>query len=830
MAQWVRRARVGGGESIQIKWRQDGRWQCETFSDPRMAAQFRTAVEVAGNVWPLDWVKGEGWKQSRVEPGLEPVGVTVEDVATGPDGYFVGQERRKRRGKIKPYTLHRDRRTYELHLRGTFGQVGYVDLDEDQISDWIDGQFDHGASAKSIRNRHGLLSSIVKHGQERMKLRPDNPCALSELPELDTATSQARQIRFFQHGEWALFRSCVKSDAHLLLDLELSTGIRWGEISALRVEDVTFTGEDEARQANLHIVRAWSHRSPDDTSPIRWNETENRSWVLGPPKNGRARWVVVTGDVAARLEEAIAGRAEGHYVFETRHGNPWRIARSREMVAVFEGLSRSGNEAAQLNRAIQQYGLALRYWYFGGEWLALAHLYMAAETLADVVIAYACKTDGIDTETLASRQGIDISDSKNLGHHLQVWARKEIIFEGDNDTYRDARYASDGIEHGFLEMEQVNRHAQSVTAITFRYIRKTILRLLGISRAESAELYERSPRDVGSFRKMIRGHFIGGGSDPAPANEEYPRLDWSSGIKTVQREDEKFVISFQEKFTVRCAPSYGFRGLAIEARGRVEPGANPIQLSEVAEVIEEATTGTSATDEVFALMKRASRLASGVAAPSTVAGIPTLMLNVFSLFAEQISLFEAIEVLLRDNRPVEAMVLLRSLILGACRLESIANHANHEGAAIRIKLDALERQAKLYESEPLIANGTRDQIARYRSKAAEKGIVVLDAPPDIRETAFYAKSTNSLSFVEEVALPSDFAAMFHTVKDDEGNPSLHTRVSDSQLLSGVGVDAVDALTASVVALAQALDWPLDEPLTAEINAQVTRMSEEAVAS
>lgn len=106
-------------------------------------------------MWPLDWVKGGGWKQSPAEPGPEPVRVTVQDVVTGANGYFAGQERRRRRGKIKPYTLHRDRRTYELHLRAVFGQ------DEDQISDWIDGQFDDGASAKSIRNRHGLLSSIL---------------------------------------------------------------------------------------------------------------------------------------------------------------------------------------------------------------------------------------------------------------------------------------------------------------------------------------------------------------------------------------------------------------------------------------------------------------------------------------------------------------------------------------------------------------------------------------------------------------------------------------------------------------------------------------------
>jgi hypothetical protein len=52
MAQWVRRSRTDGGESIQIKWRLDGRWQSETFTDAR------TAVELAGHRWPEGWVRG----------------------------------------------------------------------------------------------------------------------------------------------------------------------------------------------------------------------------------------------------------------------------------------------------------------------------------------------------------------------------------------------------------------------------------------------------------------------------------------------------------------------------------------------------------------------------------------------------------------------------------------------------------------------------------------------------------------------------------------------------------------------------------------------------
>jgi integrase len=164
----------------------------------------------------------------------------------------------------------------------------------------------------------------MKHGRLRLKLRPDNPCELTELPDVTSATAEVRQIRFFQPEEWAIFRSCLDEDFRLVLDVDLATGIRWGELSALRVDDVSFAGTTDNRQANLHIVRAWSKRAPDDPAPVKEREGETATWVLGPPKSRRPRWVVVTGDVAARLEAHISGLAPGEYVFRTPTGFPWR--------------------------------------------------------------------------------------------------------------------------------------------------------------------------------------------------------------------------------------------------------------------------------------------------------------------------------------------------------------------------------------------------------------------------------------------------------------------------------------------------------------------------
>jgi hypothetical protein len=76
---------------------------------------------------------------------------------------------------------------------------------------------------RTIRDHHGLPSSITKHRSLRMHLSGDNPCQASELADLKYGTSEVRQIRFFQPEERPLFR-----------------------------------GVGDTLQANTDIVRAWA--------------------------------------------------------------------------------------------------------------------------------------------------------------------------------------------------------------------------------------------------------------------------------------------------------------------------------------------------------------------------------------------------------------------------------------------------------------------------------------------------------------------------------------------------------------------------------------------
>jgi integrase len=310
------RVRADGGTTYQVKWRlggsRTGAWASESFTDDRKALRFCLDVEDAGMEWPEGWVKGVGRVDDEPEP--EPA-VTFNDVVAA---YWRVQERRMKRGHIKPYTLQRDKRTVELHMENLAGR-DFTTITTDDINDWVDAQLDAGAAAKSIRNRHGLLSPVMDHGAYQMHLRADNPCRFTDLPAV--SAKSRRQVRFFQHDEWALMRACLKPDVHLLVETLLASGLRWGEVTALRVGDVQVKGDDELV---LHVQRAWSQRAKDDPAIIDTAAGETKAWVLGPPKADSRRFVPITGQVARDVAASVNGRPHDEYVFHGRSGTPWR--------------------------------------------------------------------------------------------------------------------------------------------------------------------------------------------------------------------------------------------------------------------------------------------------------------------------------------------------------------------------------------------------------------------------------------------------------------------------------------------------------------------------
>jgi len=70
-----------------------------------------------------------------------------------------------------------------------------------------------------------------------------------------------------------------------------------------------------------------------------------------------------------------------------------RLIRLHLMEAACPGFMGLTANLSRVDRALRQYELALREWYLGGEWLAMSHLWIAAENLTKAVVRKICSRE-----------------------------------------------------------------------------------------------------------------------------------------------------------------------------------------------------------------------------------------------------------------------------------------------------------------------------------------------------------------------------------------------------------------------------------------------------
>ena len=87
-----------------------------------------------------------------------------------------------------------------------------------------------GLSARSIRKYHTMLHSIFKRAV-RDQLIVTNPCEHTELPKIISKKS-----RTLTPAEYDTLIAAIPDRYRLLVETAIETGMRWGELIALRIE------------------------------------------------------------------------------------------------------------------------------------------------------------------------------------------------------------------------------------------------------------------------------------------------------------------------------------------------------------------------------------------------------------------------------------------------------------------------------------------------------------------------------------------------------------------------------------------------------------------
>lgn len=217
----------------------------------------------------------------------------------------------------------------------------------------------------------------------------------------------------------------------------------------------------------------------------------------------------------------------------------------------------------RLLRATDQYNQALQNWKLGHATMALAHLWMAVEALTKASLRAECFTRGLsDPKDLADTLAVDIKQ-------LDATIRRDFIFHGDAECYRQAKEASDGLEHGFLGFDRVWELSREVRYRVAHYVRTSIFDLARLGGDVRAKLLsETFAKPLGPLRvvKYLRGRLIGERDDLAPPGSEYPFIRWATTIKKCEFDNSgKLQVQLEETLTPELAEGISFAPRSMEA-------------------------------------------------------------------------------------------------------------------------------------------------------------------------------------------------------------------------------------------------------------------------
>jgi integrase len=271
-------------------------------------------VEAGGERWPDGWVKGEGF----VRP------LDVADPLTRPPRFDeIGEEYVRQIVDLSPG--QRKRYLGQLQMlagtpvRGSLVFAAPVTaIGEAQLKTWL---IEWDRSLKTKANYHGLIYGVFAYAVKRGWLVA-NP-ATGTAPKQSRVKQSRPELRFLTERELETAVRLAKRHGDVLA-VTAGTGLRFCEISALRVGDV------DLDRGTVRVNKAWKRNGEDDATEIPgWLSRQLRAkhtmrdHHLGHPKTPRSRrTITIAPAVAALLHKRIEGRPADDFVFTSRTGLP----------------------------------------------------------------------------------------------------------------------------------------------------------------------------------------------------------------------------------------------------------------------------------------------------------------------------------------------------------------------------------------------------------------------------------------------------------------------------------------------------------------------------
>ncbi|MDP9350934.1 MAG: site-specific integrase [Chloroflexota bacterium] len=228
--------RRGNGEGTEIKQRGNKWWTQVRIGDRRVSVTGATKTEVRQKVRLLLQNAEEGILPSRER----------WTVAEYMECWLEGAVR----DRVGSYRTHESyRQLARLYLLPAIGSVKLTELQPEHLEDIYRGMQARGLSASTVHRAHAVIRSMLKLASQR-RLVPRNVATLVQLPrsrKQELLTLDEEQVR-------RLLEAACGTRQEALITLAVMTGLRQGELLALRWMDVDLEAE------SLHVRFQLDHR------------------------------------------------------------------------------------------------------------------------------------------------------------------------------------------------------------------------------------------------------------------------------------------------------------------------------------------------------------------------------------------------------------------------------------------------------------------------------------------------------------------------------------------------------------------------------------------
>jgi integrase len=219
--------------------------------------------------------------------------VTVEEV-------YESWERSQ--GHIKARTAAARRGTWNNRVAPVWATVPVVDVKTTAVRAWVATMVAEELGVATIENAFGVLRQVMGAALDENRI-PRNPCDGVQLPKREHADRG-----YLTHAQVAVLAAVVEYRPEVVRFLAYS-GLRWGEMAALRV------GDFDMLRRRVNVSRS---------------VTEFNGLVWSTPKSWERRSVPFPAALTAELSALMVGKGREDLVFASQRGDVLRVSNYRK--------------------------------------------------------------------------------------------------------------------------------------------------------------------------------------------------------------------------------------------------------------------------------------------------------------------------------------------------------------------------------------------------------------------------------------------------------------------------------------------------------------------